>query len=294
MTERLWRQNVVSDLSFRPSDLLLALDGADIAGFVLTKRYRESAPQNDLYRTAGWIAALAVHPAWQGRGIGRRLLVEAERDLWADGAAQILAGGNIRVFFPGVPDGYPAARHLFESAGYVGFSTEYDLAGDLIPDVFEKAVVQVSGVTYRQMQVGDAVAALSFITKTFPGRWSYSFDQYLRDGGDPTAVTLSFDKNEQIVGFLMTYDDTNRVIGAPFMWVADRPAWSGIGPLGLDPHVRGGGAGLGLVAAGMRHLYGRGLRHARIDWTTLLDFYGRLGFAPVARYWRSRKERGEA
>jgi predicted N-acetyltransferase YhbS len=71
--------------------------------------------------------------------------------------------------------------------------------------------------------------------------------------------------------------------------LSDQPEWGGIGPLGLSKEMRGLGAGLGVVAAGMRHLYQHGLKFARIDWTTLVDFYGRLGFKPSLKYRRASK-----
>ena len=56
--------------------------------------------------------------------------------------------------------------------------------------------------------------------------------------------------------------------------------------------MRGGGLGLGLVAAGVNYLYGLGVRDCGIDWTELIDFYGRLGFAVWKQYHILKKGSG--
>src|SRR5690606_2380885 len=61
----------------------------------------------------------------------------------------------------------------------------------------------------------------------------------------------------------------------------------GIGPLGIDPAVRGAGAGLAMVAGAASWLRGRGATDAVINWTTLTSFYGRLGARICRTYQRS-------
>jgi predicted N-acetyltransferase YhbS len=53
--------------------------------------------------------------------------------------------------------------------------------------------------------------------------------------------------------------------------------------------VRGRGLGLGLVAAGVSYVHASGVRDCAIDWTTHIDFYGRLGFEVWLRYWEMEK-----
>jgi GNAT superfamily N-acetyltransferase len=54
--------------------------------------------------------------------------------------------------------------------------------------------------------------------------------------------------------------------------------------MGLSPALRGRGLGLALLDRAMVHLASRGADEMVIDWTILLDFYGRLGFTPCRRY----------
>ena len=53
----------------------------------------------------------------------------------------------------------------------------------------------------------------------------------------------------------------------------------GIGPLGIAPEERGKGYGLAIVQAGMYFLSQRGIKNIVIDWTNLVDFYGKLGIS---------------
>ena len=63
-----------------------------------------TAASYDLY----WIA---VHPDFQGRGLGRRLLVEAERRIKAAGGSRIYVDTSQRVQ-------YASTRAFYESCGY--------------------------------------------------------------------------------------------------------------------------------------------------------------------------------
>ncbi|HEX2914325.1 MAG TPA: GNAT family N-acetyltransferase [Chloroflexia bacterium] len=294
MNIRLWQQNLYGDPSFRPGDILLAeADKGKLAGFALTKRLREKSGQDlEKYAGNGYISALVVHPEFQGQGLGRQLLAAAEAKLWADGATRILPGSSFRHFLPGVPQGNEAALGLLKSAGYQFPErlVNWDLDGKLAPEIYEPALAAVQGASYRQGLPGDEQALLDFLQRIFPGRWHYDMRLYLEQGGPVEDVTLVIDGADRIQGFLMTYNAESKVIGPGIYWLVGNPEWGGIGPLGINSEIRGKGLGLGLVAAGMRYLYNKGARQARIDWTTLTGFYGRLGFQPSITYLLGSKE----
>ncbi len=295
--ERLWRQNTLDNPNFQPSDLLTARNEAgQLVGFVLTGRFRDrdrygpATPTLPTLLTNGYLAALAVHPAFQKQGLGRQLLSEALAWLQTNGAQQILLGENFCHFFPGLPQACAAARPLFEKAGFVYTTDDFDLEGSLHPDLFEPLMVRSDSLTFRQARPEDRVELLAFLGQVFPGRWFYTLRFYLEQGyniGDVTVLAAE----GKIEGFLMTYWAGSRVLGPGVYWHVEKAQWGGIGPLGISPSVRGNGAGLGLVAAGMSHLYHtRQARMCRIDWTKLVDFYARLGFRPVQRYERFAKK----
>jgi GNAT superfamily N-acetyltransferase len=85
----------------------------------------------------------------------------------------------------------------------------------------------------------------------------------------------------------MLFHPQSRWIGPSIAWAASdggAPAAGGLGPMGLAPDLRGRGLGVVLLDRAMVHLASLGVREMVIDWTILLDFYGRLGFVPLRRY----------
>ena len=56
--------------------------------------------------------------------------------------------------------------------------------------------------------------------------------------------------------------------------------------------LRGQGYGSVLLDAGLRRLHDNGVNGCVIDWTGLLDFYGRFGFQPLRAYYQLAKIAG--
>ena len=294
LSEALWLQNTRNDPSFQPADLILARDNEDkLAGFAQAKIFRDTAnypgPDLDVIARRGHIAAIAVRPEYRRQGLGQTLLTETEAYLHENGADHFFVGENFRHYFPGIPKQSADALNFFQAAGYTLGVTEVDLDGPLDPAVFERAIAAAREVTFRQGLPGEETALLDFLKRSFPGRWYYDTNLYLQQGGLMEDISLVFDRSGTVQGFLLSYRPGGKIIGPGRFWLANKEEWGGIGPLGLSPEMRGLGAGLGVVGAGMRHLYEHGLKFARIDWTTLVDFYKRAGFKPSLTYQRARK-----
>jgi predicted N-acetyltransferase YhbS len=60
--------------------------------------------------------------------------------------------------------------------------------------------------------------------------------------------------------------------------------WGQLGPIGVSQDTRGKGYGGALLDAGLRYLRDQGVRGCVIDWTDLVDFYGKFGFKPYRKY----------
>jgi predicted N-acetyltransferase YhbS len=67
-------------------------------------------------------------------------------------------------------------------------------------------------------------------------------------------------------------------------WAGFAPEVAALGPIGVGKAIRGRGLGLALLVRGLEFLRAAGAHETVIDWTDLLDFYGRCGFAPWRRY----------
>jgi ribosomal-protein-alanine N-acetyltransferase len=77
-------------------------DGRQTIGFVFGDRHRAQG--------LGWIASIGVHPSYQRRGIGSRLLAACERALGTPQVRLTLRPSNV------------AARRVYDAAGYVEIS----------------------------------------------------------------------------------------------------------------------------------------------------------------------------
>ncbi len=300
LLERLWRQQTEGDPDFEPDDAILArAPSGEIIGCVLTKIWRgkdvsvEVKPALSNYQSRGFIAALVVAPQHQRQGIGHALVERAETQLKAAGKQKIRLGENMRHFFPGLPTELPGLEIFFAKFGYQLDELETDLRRSLEDWISlpPPAAVADGRFYFTQGQPDEQAAILAFLQRSFPGRWYYDTDLFFKQGGLPQDITLLKSREGVIEGFLMNYHRESRVLGPGIYWSELLgPNYGGIGPLGVSDSVRGLKLGLALVAAGVDYLRSRGVTDCAIDWTTLVEFYGRLGFQPWKQYRRAVKE----
>ncbi|MDQ3645436.1 MAG: GNAT family N-acetyltransferase [Actinomycetota bacterium] len=102
-TESHFREFYLQARGFDPSLWLLAWDGSELAGFVL------SFPERAGERGIGWVESLGVRPAWRGRGLGEVLLRAAFRELHARGLRRVGLGVDA--------DNETGALRLYERVG---------------------------------------------------------------------------------------------------------------------------------------------------------------------------------
>lgn len=302
LSERLWRQQTEGDPDFEPTDGLLVRDSKDgkLIAFVMTKVWRgravsaELQPRMSGYEKRGWVIALAVAPEYQRQGLGSNLVRWAEDHFKAEGAVRSWIGASLRHFFPGPPTDIPGLDTFFGKLGYqFDPQLEYDLRGFLRDWVAPEPPPTVANGDYyfTQGQEGEQQAILDFLWRAFPGRWLYEAELYFKQDGAPQDITLLKSQEGTIEGYLMTYHPQSRILGPGIYWTALRePTYGGIGPLGVSKNVRGLGLGLAIVAAGAEYLQGKGITDCVIDWTTLVDFYGKLGFKPWKSYHKVFKD----
>lgn len=303
LSDALFRQNISEDPHFDPAGCWVACDPGDgrVRGFCVAKVAREPLGADGLLEDRGWISMIAVHPAVQRRGVGTALLRKAEEFLRSRGRPRAVLGGDPGHFFPGVPahtatppaaapGASPAdgpAPAFFAASGYRLRGEAYDLRRSLgayrtPPRVDAVAASQVD-VDVRPLRKGEKASLLAFLDAVFPGRWRYTLGRFLAGGGDVGDI-MGVVRNGSVLGFAHLFHPASRWIGPSIAW-ARRPAQAGgLGPMGLAPELRGHGLGLVLLDRSVRHLTRLGVEDMVIDWTVLLDFYGRLGFVPWKRY----------
>lgn len=241
-----------------------------VCGVLLARAPERSFVPHDV----GFVSLLAVEPGSRGQGLGSTLWRAAMAALGARGRRRVRLGTEPDHLLPGVPAAVDDASWRFLLArGVRPGRLETDLHLDLRRGP--------PTLPCRLPLVSDAeTAVLRFVARTFPGRWAEELPRYAEHG----VALLALIDAGSVVGFAAAFGPDDALLGPSLTWapaVQGRPG--GLGPLGIDPAYRGRGLGLELVAAAARWHHARGTQDLIINWTTLTEFYGRLG----ARVWRA-------
>ena len=289
LSEALFRQNSVEDPHFDPAGCWVACDPGDghARGFCLAKVAREPVGADGLLTDRGWISMIAVHPSFQRRRLGSALLGKAEEFLRGRGRPRAVLGGDPGHFFPGVPVGTAPFR-FFAARGYRFHGDAYDLRRSLrnyeTPPHVEAALAAHPDHEVRPLRRGEEHLLLAFLDAVFPGRWRYTLGRFLAGGGEIGDV-MGVLGSGAVLGFAHLFHPASHWIGPSVAWVPQgRSRAGGLGPMGLAPALRGRGLGQVLLDRAVRHLARLGVEDMVIDWTVLLDFYGKLGFVPWKHY----------
>jgi GNAT superfamily N-acetyltransferase len=203
---------------------------------------------------AAWLTLVAVHPAEQGKGLGKELVHAVAQRARAAGARDLLLASAVpRYVWPGVDVTNTRAGMLLETCGFerdwVGTNMAIDTAFRREPPV---------GVVVER-ETGDGSHALA--ARVYP-YWVPELDRSVALG---TAFAAR-DASGATIGF--GCHSVNR-----FGW---------IGPMATDPALQHGGVGSAVVAALCADLQARGCAVAEISWVSNLRFYGKCG-ARVSR-----------
>lgn len=262
----------------------LAMIGGRPVGFVLASAFPAGDPLVSP-REMGWVDAIAVSPEFQCQGIGSALLAWAERWLAELGCTYVQLGGSLRPFAPGLPSAL-GSEEFFRQRGYAAHSADdrcWDVARDLREYTSPAGIRRDLPVEIRPAQPGEEHTLLAFLQREFPGRWQFEFEEHLRQGGC-IADFMVLLTERGVDGFAqLTFEDSLRPLDRFFLHGLPRP-WGQLGPIGVSESCRGGGYGAALLDAGLHRLRDAGVAGCVIDWTTLLDFYGKFGFRPWRQY----------
>jgi len=295
LDERLLRQQLALDSDPRLCLVVRRPDGS-VAAAAIAKRAARPGASGEPPK-AGYLSYLAVDEDSRRRGVARGLLDEAAAWLSSLGAARIDVGGDFYHLLPGRPiaggPGYAALEAFLRSSGFVGEGREYDLSADLDSLAWLREPGGPPDRRYRFEYYEPAYreGTLRFLGECFPGRWAGEIREALSAGLRGTDLVLAIDgETGAVVGFSRVYDADSPLLGPGVYWrrlMGERP-W-GLGPIGIDASKRGRGLGLGLLEYCVRDLARRGVGTMVIDWTDLVDFYGKLGFTVWKRYERMSK-----
>lgn len=262
-----------------PSDVGTEMWGVDrhgkLVGFALLKR---TIPGDQ-----GWISLLVIDPDIPGHeSVAANQVARLCDSAASHGLTELHVGKDVNHFLPGLPvalaDVYGP---VYERKGFVRGSRAFDvrraLTGPLPASIH-------ADVDARPVGPEQTDLLLSFLADQFPGRW---FDGAVRARRRPGGVRSYWGlwSDDTLVAFA----GTSRVDAYPppahLSCLTDRTQRAcGLGPLGVHEDKRGKRHGLTLTRAIMGSFREAGYTDVIIDWTTMVDYYAKLGFSPVAAY----------
>ncbi|HEY0140713.1 MAG TPA: GNAT family N-acetyltransferase [Thermoanaerobaculia bacterium] len=218
--------------------------GDGIAGEALCRVFEEDGRIAGAAVSCGrWVRILAVAPESRHRGIGRRLLADAE----ARGATRIAAeAGNY--FTPGVVESDASTRAFLTSLGYMPGAETWNLEVRLDG-------IEADGQARRTTRE-DAPRVLAFIERQFGRIWRFEAEKAFARELPPLFHT---EDHGEITGFA-AHDVNNAGLGF-------------FGPTGVSTSLRGRGLGKTLLLASLADLRRLGYTKAVIPWTDALAFY---------------------
>jgi GNAT superfamily N-acetyltransferase len=251
--------------------MLLACEGRHVIGVVALN--------------AGLLPAVrlvAVRPEARRHGVGSALVRAACDELRRRGATRAYAGG-IPLLWPGIPLNLPGAVDFFTANGWQIQGTVYDLTRRLADFVTPLEVAEraaAAGVTFGLASPDEREWLVTHAHEHWYALWSEEFA-----AAAPQNILAGRRDGRLVAALIMGYPGEPESL-EPLLG----PGITTVGCVGTLATVRELGIGTALVAAASERLRDAGGVTCHIGWTTLLTFYGRLGYTPWRSYaygWRS-------
>jgi ribosomal protein S18 acetylase RimI-like enzyme len=285
MSPALLRDVVVDNPSARRGDALLAVDAGDaVRGFAYATFQRLPDPALAGYHDRGHLQAVVVDPGWRRRGLGSRLAGALAGDAARGGRTTIEAGGGFFYLWPEVPTDLPDAGPFLEALGFEFDGGElHDLRGDVTGIALaerDRVALARAGLTAGHLDGRERDDLLRYLLAEFGPEWWHDLRWAMDAGMPPQRIVVLRTADGEIVGHARIHVDGDRPIGPPLFWRGDRAGVGGLGPIGISARLRGHGIGRALLVTALHDLATQSSTDVVIDATTLLGFYGPLGFRP--------------
>jgi predicted N-acetyltransferase YhbS len=268
------REAVFADPDFAPGLLVAARSDGEIVGVaagVVRPPERFGTPQSP-----GFVKLLAILPAWEGQGIGSRLLAAVEERLAAAGAGAVRVFGDAPSYLrPGVDFRLTRLVCLLIRRGYAFRHNAVNMDVDLRRDAFDTAADEErlarEGFAVRRLTHDDGDLFHRYMGENWSWGWQTEAGRSLRRDPISTHVAL---RDGAIVGFASCN--------------ASGPGQ--FGPMGTAPDLRRHGIGGVLLKRCLADLRAQGYPTAEIQWVGPIGFYARQVGATLSRcFWQMEK-----
>lgn len=275
ITQERFEWVILDDPNYEPEGNVIALDQDEVVGFVSTVA-RGGRPHEKDY---GFVKGLFVLDAYWDRGVGERLLTQAEAYLVSRGkrAVKVVEYTGGRYFFPGIDLRYERLLALFAERGYERLRdwgeiyTIDDVAVDLTdfePTAYHieaRKRVAAIGVKITPYHPAMLEEMRIFVEKLEYWHW---FPAGWEDGFGASGHTLVALKDNEIVGW------------ADY---GPNPQGGEFGPIGVLEAYRGHGIGTCLLLESMLRMKELGTPKATAGWAET-GFYLKSGWHICQQY----------
>lgn len=270
------RLNTVNSPVFDWGSSAIEVADGEILGFVSVKKSASA-----LYPGPDQDVAHLSCIAYCDPQYGIDLMAEVKTLLTNRGCSKLQFGQDSRHFFPGCPTDFAALSGFLTVEGFSEGGEVVDLERSLIG--YTNKCHVPPGDEMRAMTTQDIPALAAFFDREFPYRWKYDTMNKVEIEG-PSCVFGLF-HGSRVDGFALVQDYTNKApIGGAVWHVNLGSKWGALGAIGLAKDQRGRGSGIALLGCALEYLRDRGVDRCIIDWTGLIEFYGKQGFEPTRRY----------
>ncbi len=254
-----------------------------MTGFALVKYLTEPIKEYSGIDT-GWISLLTG----SRKEVFDLLLDEIEAKMLGLNKNRIRFGGDPQAFLPGLPADIDNRLEVqLQKKKYNVESYCADLLRDIKDFTPPECIKKLSarpGLESRRVRLQDETDLIRFLSENFPGRWLFEAENIIRIPGGAIDYWLLY-KNKKPVAFARSNSVDSVYQGTNVNW-GNRFGgnYCGMGPIGVAEPERGNGFGLLLMSEIIASFQRRGYSKMIIDWTTLLDYYSKLGFSPFIKY----------
>ena len=235
----------------------VASEGGHLIGFALTSGQS--------------VTLLAVANAYRRRGIGERLLKEAEHTILARGYRRIFIGRGEKYLLQGAPREHGEAIAFLEKRGYRATWESADLV--LTPEHLA-SVPTPQEITLRYAEESDRDALLAVVDAV-----NHGWHRVFAECREKSFIAL---QGNEIVGFAAISAE-----GGRFQREGD--GVGSIGCVGVLPREQNRGIGSYLVMGAAQTLFREGSFAIELRYVTRNSFYERLGFVCRHTQWMGEK-----
>jgi GNAT superfamily N-acetyltransferase len=280
--EAMFRQNTVESPVFDWGASSVYRLGEAVLGFAAIKRASSPTLFKGDDPDKSHLSAIAFTEA----EVGVDLLAYAKGVIRDRGSDKLVFGQDVSHFFPGCPVECTSLRDFLTVEGFEEKGEVLDVENDLAtyegkPGCLERLT---GDVTVRPVAMAEKHVLEQFLSKEFPGRWTYDVMKKVEIEGRTDNVYALF-VGDDMEGFAFTQDWTHKKPINGCVWHLDLgDRWGGLGPIGMAASMRGKGLGDSLLAGALMGLKKKGVRRMIIDWTGLVRYYGGHGFTVNRRY----------